>query len=194
MQVSRDQPTPVNLSQLAYFNLDGRPDISDHILQIFADAYTSVGSDQLPTGEILPVDDTGFDFRHPRSLRQIQSIFDHNYVLPSRLSETKALQPVARLESQKSGISKLFETTKPGLQLYDGHLLNVPIPGHGGRTYGRCAGLCLETQYSPDSFNQPGFPDSILLHGREYTHRTVFSFERHVTPSLAVTGRLHTAD
>ncbi len=186
-----DQPTPVNLSQHAYFNLDGGPDVRNHSLQIFAGAYTPVGPDQVPTGEILPVDDTVFDLRQPRLLRHRQSTFDHNFVLSSRLSETDALRPAARLTSHKSGISMLVQTTKPGLQLYDGHLLNVALLGHGGRKYGRCAGLCLESQYYPDSPNQPGFPDSILLPDRDYAHRTVFSFERQVAPNLVVSSGLH---
>ena len=184
-----DQPTPVNLSQHAYFNLDGGPDTSGHSLQIFANAYTPVGPDQLPTGEILPVEGTALNFRQPKLLGQLQSAFDHNFVLSSRPSETNALRAAARLESHESGISMLVQTTKPGLQLYDGHLLNVPVPGHGGRTYRRCAGLCLEAQYYPDSPNQPGFPDSILLPDHDYTHRTTFSFERQKTLSLAGSAR-----
>jgi aldose 1-epimerase len=173
-----DRPTPVNLAQHAYFNLDGGPDISDHSLQICADAYTPTGPDQIPTGSILPVAGTIFDFRQPKSLVPLERAFDHNFVLPPRPSTAGPLQPAAQLVSRKSGIRMQVATTKPGLQFYSGNLVNVPVPGHGGRTYGPSAGLCLETQYFPDSPNQPGFPDSILYPANIYAHRTTFSFDR----------------
>ncbi len=170
------QATPVNLAQHAYFNLDGGPDISNHSLQIFADDYTPVGPDQIPTGAIKSVADTVFDFRQPRSFRQMPHAFDHNFVLSEPVLQSNGLRPAARLTSHKSGISMLVQTTKPGLQFYDGHQLNVPVTGHGGRHYGQRAGLCLETQFFPDSPNQSTFPDSILYPDKNYAHKTVFSF------------------
>jgi aldose 1-epimerase len=167
-----DKPTPVNLAQHAYFNLDGGPDTTDHMLQIFADAITPAGPDQIPTGQIAPVDGTPFDFRMPRNLRHPGHDFDHNFVLSAR----QGLRDAARLTSTRSGISMLVRTTKPGLQFYDGHLVRADAPGHGGRRYGAKSGLCLEAQFFPDSPNQPTFPDSILSPGVVYDHRTVFSF------------------
>jgi aldose 1-epimerase len=174
LSAQTDQPTPVNLAQHAYFNLDGGADLSNHSLQIFADTYTPAGPDQIPTGQILPIDGTAFDFRQPRMLGQSDIAFDHNFVL----SDTASLRRAARLESHKSGISMLVQTTKPGLQFYDGHMVNAATAGHGGRHYGANAGLCLETQFYPDSPNQPGFPDSILQADTEYSHRTVYSFDQ----------------
>lgn len=172
-----DQPTPVNLAQHAYFNLDGGPDIFGHSLQIFADAYTPTGPDQIPTGVIQPVDGTVFDFRKPQPLDPKQTTFDHNFVLSRPLPQTNALRPAAQLISHKSGICMQVATTKPGLQFYSGNMVNVPVTGHGGRTYGPSAGLCLETQYFPDSPNQPGFPNTILYPDKVYSHRTLFSFD-----------------
>ncbi len=173
-RATTDRPTPVNLAHHAYFNLDGGPDTSDHSLQIFADAYTPVDPDQIPTGGIDPVEGTAFDFRQPRLLRHVTQRFDHNFVLAE--SSGAGLRPAARLFSHRSGIGMLVETTKPGLQFYDGHHVNVPVPDQSGRVCGPKAGLCLETQFYPDSPNQPAFPDSILPPDRTYAHRTVFSF------------------
>lgn len=172
-----DQPTPVNLAQHAYFNLDGGPDISDHSLQIFADAYSPTGSDLIPTGVIQPVNGTVFDFRRRQTLDPRQAAFDHNFVLSHPPSQADTLRPAAQLVSHKSGMRMQVATTKPGLQFYSGHMLNVPVPGHDGRAYGPSAGLCLETQYFPDSPNQPSFPNTILYPDQVYSHRTVFSFD-----------------
>jgi aldose 1-epimerase len=57
-------------------------------------------------------------------------------------------------------------TTEPGLQVYDGHKLSVPVPGLGGRRYGRCAGVALEPQRFPDGPNRSYFPSCILEPGQ----------------------------
>ncbi|MGL4238492.1 aldose epimerase family protein [Tabrizicola sp.] len=185
--------TPVNLAQHAYFNLDGGRDTSDHHLQIFAEAYTPVGPDQIPTGSISPVAGTAFDFRQPLHLRQVQRSFDHNFVLSAPPSTADGLRKAARLTSQKSGIGMMVMTSKPGLQFYDGDQINVPALGQGGRIFGRKAGLCLETQFFPDSPNQPGFPDSMLPPGKVYAHRTVFSFENPMGADLQNSVSVDTA-
>jgi aldose 1-epimerase len=177
-EAQSDQPTPMNLAQHSYFNLDGGPDTANHILQIFADDYTPVGPDQIPTGEIKSVAGTHLDFRQPKHLRHMPQAFDHNFVLSEPLSKSNSLRRAARLISQKSGITMLVQTTKPGLQFYDGHKLNVAVGRHRGGQYGSKAGLCLETQFYPDSPNQRTFPDGILYPGKSYTHQTVFSFVR----------------
>jgi aldose 1-epimerase len=164
-----DRPTPVNLTQHSYFNLDATADLRHHRLQVFADSYTPVDALNLPTGEIAPVDSSPFDFRKPRPLGDTP--VDHNFVLSG-----SGFRPAAMLISDLSGVTMRVETTKPGLQVYGGHKIDVPVPGLHGHRYGPNAGLCLETQFFPDSPNQPTFPDTILRPGQPYSHRTTFHF------------------
>ncbi len=171
---STDKPCPVNLTQHSYFNLDGGADISDHLLQVDADAYTPVDADLIPTGEIAPVDGTRFDFRTPRPVLG-GGFCDHNLVLRPAAPKG-AFRAVAELASQKSGLRMRVETTKPSLQVYDGHKIAVAVPGLGGATYAAHAGLCLETQFFPDSPNIPAFPDPILRPGEDYRHSTRYAF------------------
>lgn len=174
-QTSR--PTPVNLAQHSYFNLDGGPDLQGHLLTVHADAYTPVGDAMIPTGAILAVKATAYDFTAARALTATAPVLNHNFVL--RRFETGAdLRPAAELVSLRSGIRLRVATTKPGVQIYDGHLLDVAVGGLGGTIYGAKSGLCLETQYFPDSPNQPRFPNSILAPGTDYRHRTVYAFDR----------------
>ncbi|MGL4238373.1 aldose epimerase family protein [Tabrizicola sp.] len=169
-----DQPAPVNLSQHSYFALDDLVDLSAHDLQVFAESYTPVDDRLIPTGEVRPVRGTPYDFRTARPLDPAAAL-DINYVLSAK-ADAGGLRPAARLQSRQSGLTLDVATTKPGLQVYNGHLLNDPGPGLHGKRYGPVSGLCLETQHFPDSPNQPGFPDTILLPDQTYQHRTVFAF------------------
>jgi len=146
-----DKPTPVNLTQHSYFNLAGEGSVTDHLLQIDAEAITVVDQDLIPTGVLEPVAGTPFDFRTltPIGARRGGN-YDHNFVLKRGV----------RVVEPKSGRTLDVHTTEPGVQFYTG--------------YSR--GLCLETQHFPDSPNQPSFPSTILRPGTEYRSRTAFTF------------------
>ncbi len=171
-----DRPTPVNLTQHSYFNLDGGADVTDHQLCIHADHYTPVSADMIPTGQVLPVQGSRFDFRKARTVIDARGDFDQNFVL--RRDAGAGLQRAATLTSRRSGLRLHLHTTKPGLQFYDGHHIAVPVPGLGGRRYGPKAGLCLEPQFFPDSPNIAAFPDTILQPGMAYHHACQFDFDR----------------
>lgn len=173
LSATTDAPTHVNLTQHSYFNLDGAGTVANHQLQLFADAYTPVDRHLIPTGEIAPVTGTRFDFRTPRVLSAAGGPLDHNFVLSGEAGAGGG-RLAARLISASGDLTLEVVTTKPGLQAYDGAKIAVPAPGLGGRTYQAGAGLCLETQYFPDTPNQPTFPPSLLLPGQTYAHRTVF--------------------
>jgi aldose 1-epimerase len=163
------RPCPVNLTQHAYFNLDGSPDIGEHELSIASDRYVPVDAALLPTGGLAPVDGTAYDLRRAVRLDRAPRL-DICYAV-----EGGRGRAVARFFSPRSGIAMEVATTKPGLQTYDGSLLSAADPA-SGRRFGRHAGLCLETQFFPDSPSRPEFPDTVLRPGQTYRHRTEFRF------------------
>lgn len=185
-EATSTDPTPVNLTQHSYFNLEGEADgtILDHELQIPAQTFTPVDSTLIPTGQYRSVDGTPFDFREPTSIgaridaenRQlgIAAGYDHNFVLSRQDSDT--LHLAARLYDPDSGREMEVLTTEPGLQFYSGNFLDGSLTGKSGRSYQKHAALALETQHFPNSPNQANFPSTILRPGETYTSRTVYQF------------------
>ncbi|HVZ14012.1 MAG TPA: aldose epimerase family protein [Bauldia sp.] len=175
-----DAPTVVNLLQHSYFNLDDSSDILDHRVQIFAGAYTPTDADLIPTGEILTVAGSNFDFRTPRPVRQMRGaeriVYDKNFVVDRRRAASP--RPMARLTSPKNGLSLAIESTEPGLQFYDGSYIDVPVPSLGGRSYHANAGVCLEPQLFGDAPNHQSFPSSVLRPGETYRQVSTFAFVR----------------
>jgi len=173
-----DQTTLCNLAHHSYFILDDSGDILGHELQVFADHYTPVDEDLIPTGQITAVAGTAFDFRSPRRLQSADEshpAIDHNFCL-SR--ERVALRPIATLTSQESSVQLQLSSTEAGLQVFDSAPMAVPVPGLDGRHMGAYAGLALEPQVWPDSPNQAAFPQAILRPGERYEQHTRYTFSR----------------
>lgn len=175
-----DAPTLVNLAQHSYFNLDDSPDILDHQVQIFADAYTPVDADLIPTGEIVSVAQSDYDFRAARPVRRMRGetrvAYDLNYVVSRQKSAN--LRPHVRMTSPKNGVSLAISSTEPGVQFYDGAYISIPVGGLEGRPFGANRGCCFEPQYFPDAVNHPGFTPPVLRPGETYRQTSTFTFAR----------------
>jgi aldose 1-epimerase len=188
MSATTDKPTIVNLVHHSYFNLGGHDsgDVLRQELKIRAEGYTPVDGALIPTGEILPVKGTAFDFTEFKAIgRDIDRVpypfghaanasgYDHNLVLAGL---SGVLRPVLQARDPLTGRAFDLATTEPGLQFYTGAGLNDAVPGKAGARYGRFGGFALETQKYPNSPNVPTFPQPRLDPGQTYRHRMVFRF------------------
>ncbi|GMH03926.1 hypothetical protein Nepgr_005765 [Nepenthes gracilis] len=178
--VPQDKATPVSLAQHTYWNLAGHNSgtVLDHLIQIWANHYTPVDQNTIPTGELAPVKGTPFDFTKEKRIgldvNEVGLGYDHNYVLDCG-EEKMSLKHAARLRNPSSKRVLNLWSNAPGMQFYTGNYVNGVI-GKGGAIYGKHSGLCLETQGFPNAINQPNFPSVVVQPGEKYLHTMLFEF------------------
>ncbi len=172
---SSDQDTLLNLSNHAYFNLLGAGnDVLGHTLQLQADYITAIDEYLIPTGELLPVDGTPFDFRTPktigRDIMQALPGYDHNFVWNEGRTFT------AKLSEESTGRSLEIKSSQPGIQIYTAGHFNGSAVAANGKPLPRFGGVALETQHFPDSIHKNNFPSVVLKAGERYEQQVSYKF------------------
>ena len=169
-----DRTTVVNLTNHTYFNLNGgKENILNHQLLINSKKRTVTDSDLIPTGEIVDVTNTPFDFSVTKSVGKDIGTLPDGYDLNYPLDHAdKKMVFAGKLSEEQSGRSVSVFTNEPAIQIYTGYY----IPSLGDR-FGRYSGLALETQHYPDSPNHPEFPSTVVKPGEVYKSKTTYLFE-----------------
>lgn len=182
-----NKKTVLNLTHHGFFSLAGiadpTPSIENLICEINADFYLPIDNHSIPTGEILKVEGTPFDFRKPKTVgqdidadnEQIKNGagYDHCFVLNKK--EEGELSFAAKVIDPVSGRNMEVYTTEPGVQLYTDNWA-TGYKGQNGATFPRRSAICFECQHFPDSPNHPYFPSVVLNVGDQYKQKTVYRF------------------
>ena len=183
-----DAPTPVNLTNHAYFNLadGGVSSVLSHRVLLHSSSYLEVNGEGIPSGRLLPVRGGAFDFREEKAINRdlapelggsgaagAPDGYDHCFTVDG---DPGKLRPCAEVVEPGSGRKMKVFTTQPGVQFYTGNTL-PDIVGRDGAVYTRRSGFCLETQHFPDSPNREDFPPCVFGPDRPYAEKSVFAFE-----------------
>lgn len=169
-----DAATVLNITNHTYWNLAGDGKVYDHILKLNADRVLENDSDTLPTGRILDVADTPFDFRVANrigeNIDQTPNGYDNCFLINGW---DHSLKQAAWVSDKASGRTMEVLTTEPGVQLYTANHFNKSEATAGKDKH---TSFCLECQHLPDSPNQPEFPSTVLRPDETYTQKTIYRF------------------
>lgn len=176
-----DKDTVFNLTNHSYFNLAGHEkpeEAMDQLLTMPARFFTPDDAESIPTGEKRSVEGTPMDFRVPKPIGRdidadydalnLQGGYDHNFEVFT--------DPCAILTDPVSGRSMAVSTDCPGIQFYSGNFLKGE-QGKDGVSYCCRGGICLETQFYPDSLNHPEWLQPITKAGKRYHSETRYIFK-----------------
>ncbi len=175
-EATSDKDTIINLTNHNYWNFHGHKkyyqNILNHKININSDYICEINKDSIPTGKLLHIKNTKFDFNNSRNiLKKLlnEGGIDHNYVLRKKNSN----KPNATVFSNITGMGVEYYTNQKGMQIYTGNMMEEKYHGKYRKSYGKNFGICFEPQIFPDAINHPNFPSPILRKGSKYKSKIV---------------------
>ncbi|MGP1576830.1 MAG: aldose epimerase family protein [Treponema sp.] len=184
-EAEADAATPVNLTNHTYFNLntpvaENGTYVSalNHWVKIYSSQYVETDSSLIPTGQLLPVENTAFDFRTGKTLTAdfdaLENGYDDTWLLDHRTAGSIPLAAIVR--EPNTGRELHIFSTQPALTMYTANFLQNDN-GKNGYVYGKHSAICFETQHIPNSPNRNGFPSTIIAPDKKYCHKTLWHFK-----------------
>lgn len=187
LSAKTDKPTVVNLTNHAYFNLEGADagSVLSHSMKINAEKWLPTDDTLIPTGEIASVEGTPMDFRVEKKIGDdIKADFPaliygkgyDNCWVNDGWEKGKMLDEIVVLRAPESGRVLRVGSTQPGVQVYTGNWLAGSPLNASGKSYEDYDGVAIEMQGFPDSPNESEFPSQELRPGEEYKEVIRFAF------------------
>ena len=190
-EAQSDADTILNMTNHSYFNLDGAENaqensVYDHIVELpNSSAFTVNNELAVPTGEIASVEGTPFDFRGAKKIKDVIEVeneqikigsgFDQNFCIDGYDGEK--MIDIAKVTSDKTGITMHVSTNLPGFQFYTANHLgkDAQPAGKDGKKYEKRSAFCIEPQFFPDAINT--FDEKpILKKNATYRREIIYSF------------------
>lgn len=178
--------TYINLTNHAYFNLNGSGSIVSHQVKIEADKFAAIDEDCIPNPGLMTVEGTPFDFRIFKSIDtdisnnheqlELGNGYDHSFEI--KKVENDSVSLAATVIGDLSGLKLEVLTTEPAVQFYTGNFLGGNDLGKNNEVYENRSGFCLETQHHPDSPNQSTFPSTLLKGGDKFYSKTIYRISK----------------
>ncbi len=172
IQAISDRDTAFNPTNHSYFDLSGGANLgTEQFLQIKSDYIMELDDTMMPTGRLLSVEGTPFDFRESKKISRdiefphpqlkLADGYDHPFIIDNH-------EPIV-LKDEVSRRKLSIATNQHACVFYSGNFLKDPFT--------RRAAICLETQAPSNGINIPEYRDLVLLKAKTpYIQENVWTF------------------
>ena len=181
-----DKDTVFAPTNHAYFNLRGENaegTVNNDLIMINSDKITIKDDNNVPTGELKDVEGTVFDCREYRFISELNDSDDHQMVISKGIDQNFCLNTkagtfsfAAAVTAPESGITMECLTDLPGIQIYAGNNLGIPLDQKTTKAYGQYDAICLEAQMVPNAVNLEGFDSPVIKAGEACYHACGYRF------------------